>query len=51
MAQGLERSQIGRQMVMEGPDGTKVVDYGKSFGSILGALSHINKKINSVMGL
>ena len=51
MAQGLERSQIGRQMVVEAPDGTKMVDYGKSFGAVLGALSHLNKKLNSVMGL
>ena len=50
MAQGLERSQIGRQMVVETPVG-KVVDYGKSFGAVLGSLSYLNKKLNQVMGL
>jgi hypothetical protein len=50
MAQGLERSAIGRSMVMDTPTG-KVVDYGKSFGALLGSLSHLNKKLNQVMGL
>jgi hypothetical protein len=50
MAQGLERSQIGRQMVQETPIG-KVVDYGKSFGAVLCSLSYLNKKLNSIMGL
>ncbi len=50
MAQNLEQSQIGRSMVVETPTG-KVVDYGKSFGAILGTLSHLNKKLNTVMGL
>lgn len=50
MAQGLERSQIGRQMVVETPTG-KVVDYGKSFGAVLASLSHLNRKLNNVMGL
>lgn len=50
MAQGLERSAIGRSMVRETPVG-KVVDYGKSFGAVLASLSHLNKKLNTVMGL
>jgi hypothetical protein len=50
MAQGLERSTIGRSMVVDTPAG-KVVDYGKSFGALLGSLSHLNKKLNSIMGL
>lgn len=50
MAQGLERSSIGRSMVINTPAG-KVVDYGKSFGAVLASLSHLNKKLNSVMGL
>jgi hypothetical protein len=50
MAQGLERSTIGRTMVKETPVG-KVVDYGKSFGAVLASLSHLNKKLNTVMGL
>lgn len=50
MAQGLERSSIGRSMVVETPVG-KVVDYGKSFGALLGSLSHINRKLNGIMGL
>ena len=50
MAQGLERSSIGRSMVVDTPAG-KVVDYGKSFGALLGSLSHLNKKLNSIMGL
>ena len=50
MAQNLEKSAIGRSMVIDTPVG-KAVDYGKSFGAVLGALSHLNKKLNSVMGL
>ena len=50
MAQNLERSTIGKTMVVDTPVG-KVVDYGKSFGAVLGALSHLNKKLNTVMGL
>ncbi len=50
MAQGLEQSAIGRSMVVDTPTG-KVVDYGKSFGALLGSLSHLNKKLNTVMGL
>jgi hypothetical protein len=50
MAQGLEQSAIGRSMVVDTPAG-KVVDYGKSFGALLGSLSHLNKKLNSIMGL
>jgi len=50
MAQGLERSTIGKSMVIDTPAG-KVVDYGKSFGALLGSLSHLNKKLNTIMGL
>lgn len=50
MAQGLERSTIGRTMVVETPAG-KMVDYGKSFGAVLASLAYLNKKMNSVMGL
>ena len=50
MAQGLEQSKIGRSMVVDTPAG-KMVDYGKSFGALLGSLSHLNKKLNTVMGL
>jgi len=50
MAQGLEKTAIGKSMVIDTPAG-KVVDYGKSFGALLGSLSHLNKKLNQVMGL
>jgi hypothetical protein len=37
-------------MVQERTSG-KVVDYGKSFGAVLGSLSKQKKKLNSIMGL
>ena len=40
MAQNLERSTIGKTMVVDTPVG-KVVDYGKSFGAVLGALERL----------
>lgn len=47
MAQDLEKSEIGKSMVMDTPQG-KVVDYGKGFGAILAAQSMLNKRLDSI---
>lgn len=47
MAQDLEKSAIGKSMVMDTPQG-KVVDYGKGFGAILAAQSMLNKRLDSI---
>lgn len=47
MAQDLEKSEIGKSMVMDTPQG-KVVDYGKGFGAILAAQSMLHKRLDSL---
>lgn len=48
MAQDLEKTEIGKSMVQETEDGTKMVDYGKGFGAILAAQVHLNKRIEEI---
>jgi len=48
LAQDLEKSEIGKSMVKEGPDGRKRVDYGQGFGALLGIVAHLNDKINKL---
>jgi hypothetical protein len=50
MAQELEQSEIGKSMVINGPDGTKVVDYGKGFGATVAALGWMHKRLNKMEG-
>lgn len=47
MAQDLEKSQIGQQMVTDTPDG-KVVDYGQGFSAMMAGLAEMNKKIKKL---
>lgn len=47
MAQDLEKSEIGKSMVMDTPQG-KVVDYGKGFGALLAAQSLLNKRLEAL---
>lgn len=47
MAQDLEKTAIGRQMVIDTPAG-KLVDYGKGFGAMLAAQAHLNERLNKV---
>ena len=48
MAQDLEKSLIGKQMVKEGPDGVKMVDYGKGFAGVMAAIAHLNQQIKQM---
>ncbi len=47
MAQELEKSELGKQMVIDTPKG-KMVDYGKGFGTILAAQAVLNKRLNDL---
>jgi hypothetical protein len=49
MAQELEKSELGRSMVKDTPDG-KIVDYGKGFGTLLAAIAHQHKRIAKIEG-
>jgi len=49
MAQDLEKSQAGKQMVVDTPDG-KMVDYGRGFGAILAAQADLNERLKQVEG-
>lgn len=50
MAQELEKSSVGKQMVHETADGTKMVDYSspQGYGAILAALGHLNEKVKGM---
>lgn len=47
VAQDLEHSEIGRNMVRHTEDGTKVIDAHDAISAILQAVAHINKKVDS----
>ena len=49
MAQDLEKTSMGNQMVMDTPEG-KMVDYGKGFGAILASQAHLNERLNKMEG-
>lgn len=49
MAQELEKSEIGRSMVKDTPDG-KMVDYGKGLGAMLAAQAMLNKRLEKLEG-
>lgn len=49
MAQDLEKAgPLGKSMVKDMQDGTKMVDYGKGFGAILAAQAHLNKRLDEL---
>ena len=48
MAQDLEKSSIGKDMVGQMEDGTKFVDYAKGYGAILAAQAHLNKRLDQL---
>ncbi len=48
MAQDLEKTELGKDMVTEGPDGKKMVDYGKGFGAMLAGISSLNKRLEDL---
>lgn len=47
MAQDLEKSKLGKGMVMDTPDG-KMVDYGKGFGLMLAANARLNERLKKL---
>lgn len=49
MAQELEQTELGADMVQDTPDG-KVVDYGKGFGTLLAGVADINKRLSRIEG-
>lgn len=46
MAQDLEKSAVGRSLLLEDEDGTKAVDVPQSIGAILATLSAMNRRID-----
>lgn len=49
MAQELEQTELGADMVQDTPDG-KVVDYGKGFGTLLAGMADVNKRLSAIEG-
>ena len=47
IAQDLEKSELGKAMIKETPEG-KQVDFGKGFGAVLAAVAEINQKLNEI---
>jgi hypothetical protein len=47
MAQDLEESSIGKQMVSDTPSG-KVVDYGQGFSALMASIAELNKKVSKI---
>lgn len=49
MAQDMEKSEIGSDLVADTPDG-KMIDYGKAGPAMMAALAHLNKRVKSLEG-
>lgn len=49
MAQELEQSELGRQMVTQGPDG-KGVDFQRGLGTIVASLAALNERLDAMEG-
>lgn len=47
MAQELERTKVGKSMVIDTPQG-KMVDYGKGFGALLASQKHLYEKVKDL---
>lgn len=48
MAQDLEKSKVGRTLVDQAPDGTKMVDTNKAIGALLAGMADLNKKVEKM---
>ena len=48
MAQDLEKSKLGSEMVHKDNEGIRRVDYGKGYAAIVAGLAHLNEKINEL---
>jgi hypothetical protein len=49
MAQELEKTELGKSMVIDTPEG-KVVDYGKGFGAMLASQAMLNDRLKKLEG-
>lgn len=49
MAQDLEKSELGREMVHDTPEG-KVVNYGKGLGTMLAAIARVHERVSDLEG-
>lgn len=49
MAQDLEKSEVGKDMVEDTPEG-KVVDYGRGFGAMLAAQANLHERLKKLEG-
>jgi hypothetical protein len=49
MAQELEKTELGKSMVIDTPDG-KMVDYGKGFGAMLAANAALHERVKKLEG-
>ena len=50
MAQEIEATDLGRHLVSEAPDGTKIVDYGKALGLMLALLVDTHRRLSKLEG-
>lgn len=50
MAQDLEKTRLGKQMVVENELGVKQVDFGRGFGALLASQAELNKRIKKLEG-
>lgn len=48
MAQDVEKSKIGKQMVMEDEDGTKMLDGPQSIGALLATAASLNRRLKKL---
>lgn len=48
MAQDLEKSEVGRTMVSDGPDGIKRVDIPSATSALLGTVAHLNRRLDKL---
>jgi len=48
MAQDLEKTRLGKQMVVENELGVKQVDFGRGFGALLASQAELNKRIKKL---
>ena len=50
MAQELEQTPAGAQLITQAPDGTKMVDYSKAGPVMMASLAHLNKRLEAIEG-
>jgi len=51
MAQEIESTSLGKGAVVEGPEGRKMVDYGKLSGAMLGGLVDMHDRLKRIEGV